>query len=122
VLSCAGGWSQEIKKYVEDPLNFVGDVRVRSARQFQAGMHALKSKYSTFTLPIYGHHGSCDRCTSMKAHQAFVDAVRSEDKQMNVVEGGYHELIMVRLSCAPATQIGVPARGASCVVLAHSAS
>lgn len=79
---------------MEDPLNFVGPVRVKTARKIEAAMNGLKKKYADFTLPVFGQHGSADKCTSLRAHQAFMDRISSTDKTLSIVEGGHHELLM----------------------------
>lgn len=82
------------KEYVEDPLNFVGPVRVRTARKIEAAMNAMKKRYADVTVPVFGQHGSSDKCTSLRAHQTFIDGISSSDKTLSLVEGGYHELLM----------------------------
>jgi acylglycerol lipase len=82
------------KVYVEDPLNFVGNVRVRTARQVERGMNRLKPHYKKITIPVYGLHGESDRCTSLRGHKNFINSVSSTDKTLDVVVGGYHELLM----------------------------
>lgn len=82
------------EEYVADPLNFAGPVRVRTARRIQAAMNALKKRYAEFTVPVFGLHGSSDKCTSLRAHQAFMAGISSTDKTLSMVEGGYHELLM----------------------------
>eukprot|EP00892_Ulva_mutabilis_P006370 jgi/Ulvmu1/4104/UM019_0083.1 len=80
--------------YVDDPLNYVGPVRVKTARKIEGAMKALKKQYPDFTLPVFGQHGSADKCTSFRGHKAFIDQVSSADKTLSIVEGGYHELLM----------------------------
>ena len=81
------------KNYTEDPLNFPGKIRMRTGQQVNAGMQRLKPVYREITLPVYGVHGDADRCTSLKAHQRFMDSISSKDKHLEVVAGGYHELL-----------------------------
>ena len=57
-------------------------------------MAALKKRYSEITVPVFGHHGSKDKCTSMRAHKAFMNSISSTDKTLSIVDGGYHELLM----------------------------
>lgn len=57
-------------------------------------MNAMKKRYAEITVPVFGHHGSSDKCTSLRAHQAFMAAISSSDKTLSLVEGGYHELLM----------------------------
>ena len=76
--------------YEQDPLNFPGNVRVRTGHSINHGMQRLKRHYHKVALPIFGVHGDTDRCTSLKAHQAFQQRISSKDKTLHVVQGGYH--------------------------------
>lgn len=79
--------------YLNDPLTFVGNVRARTANEILAGMRGLEARHGELRLPVYGQHGATDRCTSLDAHRRFMAGISSEDKTLNVVEGGYHELL-----------------------------
>lgn len=77
-----------------DPLICHTNIPVKTARQVEGAMNRLKASYPKFTMPIYGMHGSSDRCTSMRGHKAFMDGVSSTDKTFDEIPGGYHELLM----------------------------
>lgn len=81
------------KDYVDDPLNFVGNVRVRTARRVEGAMNSLKPHYKKLQIPVYGLHGESDRCTSLRGHRHFIDSISSTDKTLDIVPGGYHELL-----------------------------
>ena len=43
-------------------------------------MERLCQRWSQLALPLYAHYGGADRCTSLPATAAFVQASASEDK------------------------------------------
>lgn len=96
-----------VKEYVEDPLNTVGPVAVRTANESLRAFRALAKRHGEVTLPLYAHHGTSDRVTSFPATQAFVVAVASADKTMVPVEGGYHEVLFE--DCGPELTAGMAA-------------
>ena len=81
------------KDYEQDPLNFPGNIRVRTARQCQMGMQRLKRHYKDIKVPVLGIHGDADKCTSCPAHERFMNAIGSADKTLHKVPKGYHELL-----------------------------
>jgi acylglycerol lipase len=85
---------QVCKDYETDPLNFPGKTRTRTAQQIQIGFRNLQNFYTDIKLPVYGHHGDTDRCVSLKAHETFMSKISSTDKTLEVVKGGYHELLL----------------------------
>jgi alpha-beta hydrolase superfamily lysophospholipase len=88
------GWFQVCKEYEEDPLNFPGAVRMRTAQQVQVGMRALRQNYHKIALPTFGMHGDTDHCTCKAAHERFMNSISSKDKTLEIVKGGYHELLL----------------------------
>jgi len=85
--------AEVVQEYLEDPLNTVGNVPVRSASQMLTAFKALTPFTSAFTLPILAVHGKMDKCTSLPAVGRFVTGASSGDKTLIEVEGGYHELL-----------------------------
>ena len=61
-----------VRHYVEDPLNFVGPVRIKSAHSFTVCMSALKGRYADIKLPIYAIHGAVLRCGARLPHQSYL--------------------------------------------------
>lgn len=85
-----------VQEYVEDPLNYVGPVRARTAHQCLAACGEVNRRAPEITVPVYACHGQLDRCTSVSASRKFVEGpggVSSRDKTYRLVAGGYHELL-----------------------------
>ena len=59
------GAAAQVRGYVEDELNIVGNVPAQTGFQVLQGMRQLQGQAASFHLPIYAHHGSHDRCTSL---------------------------------------------------------
>ena len=54
----------QIDDFKADDLNFVGQMRVRTAVELAKGFVAIKEARSGFTMPVYAHHGTADIITS----------------------------------------------------------
>ena len=85
---------QVCKDYDTDPLNFPGNVRIRTGQQIQVGMQQLQRHIDEVTVPVFAQHGDTDRCVSLKALQTFMSKIPSKDKTLEVVKDGYHELLL----------------------------
>ncbi|KAI0648757.1 lysophospholipase [Trametes meyenii] len=59
------------------------------------GEQMWKSDYKNWPrhLPVMFVHGNEDRVTSFQAAHDFYENIQADDKQFNIVEGGYHELV-----------------------------
>jgi acylglycerol lipase len=84
---------QVCKGYESDPLNFPGNVRMRTGQQIKVRMDTFKRNYKDITLPVFGVHGDADKVTSLRAHKQFFEQISSTDKTLYVVPGGWHELV-----------------------------
>lgn len=83
-----------VEEYIADPLNTVGNLPIRTGNEILKAMAWLRKRWGDFTLPLYVHHGEADKCTSAPASKAFVEAASSPDKTLNMVQGGFHEVLM----------------------------
>lgn len=82
-----------VKDYLNDPLNFIGPVRARTANELMKGFRKVQSHQQELTVPILAVHGTQDRCTSLTAVKRLVELAASKDKTFKEVDGGYHELL-----------------------------
>jgi acylglycerol lipase len=80
--------------YIADPLIFQGNVRARTGNCLLKAMNDLEKHYAELTLPIYATHGDTDKCTNCKAVELMLTKVSSKDKKMDVIIGGYHEILL----------------------------
>lgn len=83
-----------VEAYKADPLNTIGPLPSRTAYETLRAFKSLQSRAAQLRMPIYAHHGDCDKCTSRAAVQRFVEMAGSEDKMFKTVDGGYHELMV----------------------------
>ena len=73
----------QIDTMVQDPFNFLGPVRVRTALSLLNGFKGMQHNQACISLPIYAHHGTKDKLASLPvgslqdAHAGFT--VRSAD-------------------------------------------
>lgn len=82
-----------IRKTLEDPLNVQGRQSMRTATQLLKGFQFMAQNNAQLYLPIYAAHGTQDKCTSAKAVRNMLTNSTSEDVTMNMIEGGFHEML-----------------------------
>lgn len=56
-------------------------------------MEALEPLYGKITVPIVAYHGDTDRCTEIDGVKRLLEQCGSSDKELVVMEGGYHMLL-----------------------------
>jgi acylglycerol lipase len=56
-----------VKEYVDDPLNAAGALPARTGNESLKAFRALAARHAEFALPVYAHHGTQDRITSLPA-------------------------------------------------------
>ena len=56
----------QIRDFVADKLNFVGQMRVRTALELSKGFAAIRAARGGLKMPVYAHHGTADEITSPK--------------------------------------------------------
>ncbi len=57
----------QVKHFAEDPLNFVGDLRARTANEILKGFRDVQRKEALLKIPILAIHGTADKITSYTA-------------------------------------------------------
>ncbi len=55
----------QIESMVQDPFNFLGPVRVRTALSLLNGFKGMQRSQHRISLPIYAHHGTKDKLASL---------------------------------------------------------
>ena len=53
----------QVQHFAQDPLNFVGDVRARTANELLKGFRDVQHKEKLLKLPILAMHGTADKIT-----------------------------------------------------------
>lgn len=59
-----GDGCMQVQHFADDPLNFVGDVRARTANEILKGFRDVQHKEGALALPILAIHGTADKITS----------------------------------------------------------
>eukprot|EP00163_Fabomonas_tropica_P007087 TRINITY_DN1672_c0_g1_i1.p2 TRINITY_DN1672_c0_g1~~TRINITY_DN1672_c0_g1_i1.p2 ORF type:complete len:129 (-),score=38.09 TRINITY_DN1672_c0_g1_i1:113-499(-) len=82
----------EVKKYQDDPLVH-GKIGLRLAADIlNMAERTMKEGGPKFKHPLLLIHGSADRLTSAKASEEWFQTAASVDKQLNMIDGGFHEV------------------------------
>lgn len=82
----------EVEAYRSDPLVYHGRVNARTAVQLFEGFRTLEDA-SLITAPLLIIHGSDDRIAHPSASRELADSTSSRDVTLEIVSGGYHELL-----------------------------
>ena len=82
-----------VRAYVEDPLVHHGKLPARSIGEFAAAVDRFPSQVPRLRLPLLVMHGTGDRIVPMAASLMVHGGAGSEDKQLELYEGLYHEIL-----------------------------
>ncbi|MEB2779858.1 alpha/beta hydrolase [Algoriphagus sp. C2-6-M1] len=85
--------SEEVSKYLNDPLVYTGAVPARTGYELLRVMKYIQDNASKFVLPVLLIHGSADGLTNPKGSEMLFEKASSSDKTLRIFPGGYHELI-----------------------------
>jgi len=83
----------EVQTYLGDPLVYTEPVPARTGQELFLQMKYVQQNAENFRLPLLILHGSGDRLTNPDGSNLLFQKASSEDKTLEVFEGGYHELI-----------------------------
>jgi alpha-beta hydrolase superfamily lysophospholipase len=83
----------EVKKYVEDPLNFHGKIRARTGAESLAAVARVAAGVGKLTLPVLVFHGTEDRLASPSGSKMIAERIGSKDKTLTLYDGLYHETL-----------------------------
>ena len=85
-----------VAAYRADPLNFVGNVRARTANELLRGFRAAAPLAARLSVPALVVFGDADRIASLPAARRFVEAAAKgpagADARLVVFPGAFHEL------------------------------
>jgi acylglycerol lipase len=76
-----------------DPMIYQGAMPAKLAASILFTSRANWGSYGRWTAPTLVIHGSDDTFTEPEGSRRFIEAIGSSDKTLEVVEGGYHELL-----------------------------
>jgi alpha-beta hydrolase superfamily lysophospholipase len=79
-----------VRAYGEDPLVHRG-VTARWGTETLAAIDRVRQRAGEIRLPLLVLHGDADRINSVEGSRELFNLVSSEDKQLKIYPGGYHE-------------------------------
>ncbi|MBE9463269.1 alpha/beta hydrolase [Dyadobacter subterraneus] len=82
-----------VDKMNNDPLLANEKQPTRTMQQLLLAGEFLKNKMSEIRLPLLILHGTADKATNPVGSQYFLDHASSNDKQLKLYEGHYHDLL-----------------------------
>lgn len=82
-----------VARYVADPLNTIGNLRIKMARVLLDAMEWVHANAQELRAPLLALHGDQDKCTYMVGVQRFVESSSSSDKEFVSFAGLRHELL-----------------------------
>jgi acylglycerol lipase len=82
-----------VRSYVEDPLVHHGRLPARTVGEIAAAVAAFPARVPELTLPLLVMHGTGDRIVPKAASLMVHDGALSEDKQLELYDGLYHEIL-----------------------------
>lgn len=81
------------ERLAQDPLYYAGKISWVTAGSGATISHANWRQYQNVTVPVLVVSGTGDQVTKPDGLREFVEAVRSQDKTLSLVEGGRHALL-----------------------------
>jgi alpha-beta hydrolase superfamily lysophospholipase len=81
-----------VEAYKHDPLVYRGKMTARLAAEILKALILFNKEGSQITLPMLIVHGSEDRVFEPENAQMLFDLIQSEDKQIKLYEGLFHEV------------------------------
>ncbi|HVL74704.1 MAG TPA: lysophospholipase [Noviherbaspirillum sp.] len=84
---------EQVLQLVQDPLAYHGRMPAGLAASILFTSRGNWNRYRDWQAPTLVIHGTADTFTEPEGSLRFIDAIRSADKTLHLVEGGYHELL-----------------------------
>jgi lysophospholipase len=84
---------EELRRYHADGRIDKGAMRARTVGELVRAFERFRREVPRLTLPLLVLHGSADRLTAPAGSRMVVDRAGSSDKELEIYDGYYHELI-----------------------------
>jgi len=85
--------SEQVRLFATDPMIYQGWVPARLGATLLAVAGYGWKRYTEWRAPTYIIHGTADTITDPEGSRRFAAMIRSADKRLDLIEGGYHELL-----------------------------
>jgi len=93
------------ERLAKDSLMYMGKISWVTAAGGATTSHANWKQYQHVTVPVLTVNGTADKVAGPSSSREFIEAVRSQDKTLSLVDGGRHSLLDDPPSNAEALQI-----------------
>lgn len=93
------------ERLAEDTLYYGGKISWVTAASGATTSRSNWNQYQQVTVPVLALNGTADKVTPPSSSREFIEAVRSQDKTLSLVDGGRHALLDDPPSNAEALQI-----------------
>lgn len=84
--------SQVIQDYLNDPLVYKKGTYARTGGEMLKYTKLIQDKFNKISCPILVLHGTGDKLTDYRGSMKLFENASSEDKELKLFEGWYHEL------------------------------
>lgn len=85
-----------VQAYIDDPL--VHDrITIKWGLEFTTNQHILLERAGELTMPLLVFHGTCDNIVDYRGSQLLYEAASSQDKELYLFPGYYHETMNERM-------------------------
>lgn len=82
-----------VRAYEEDPLVYTEGIPARTGAEILATTKRIQKSADSFSLPVLIMHGGADQLTEPAASKNFFTQCASTDKELQIYDGLYHEII-----------------------------
>jgi alpha-beta hydrolase superfamily lysophospholipase len=83
---------EEVKRYVEDPLNHTGKLSARLVSELFESMNQVQEEAPRITIPLLILHGGADSMASPRGSELLAERAGSSDKTLEIYPELYHEI------------------------------
>lgn len=82
-----------LKEYLNDPLIYVKGTRARTGAEMIKSIKRANKIFEKLNIPFLAMHGTADKLTDPKGTVRLLELAQSTDKEIELYDGLYHELI-----------------------------
>ncbi len=82
-----------VKSYNDDPLVSNDKIPARTGAELNSEFGIIQSKMGRISVPMLIMHGSEDKISNPQGSQLLFDSISSDDKELKIWPGLYHELL-----------------------------
>lgn len=83
---------EEVRKYVEDSLNYHGKIRARTGAEILLAVDRVVKGLPGLSLPLLVMHGTLDRLAPPAGSKLVAEKAGSKDKTLKLYDGLFHEI------------------------------